>query len=147
MCFLWYQKPVLDRGLIISHVSLVIHNCLLQLFSLSSQAKIKGRTCLFRLLPGKLHYPSRITWLWKSQSEWEEAAHKDKLSMSRKWSCYQTANCSPWFLWIFEWVTKNSSLDSKQLWQLKLPGKLAVYKDHDEKISSQISSYTTISIL
>lgn len=52
----------------------------------------------------------------------ERRIHKDKLSVSRKWSCYQTANCSPRFLWIFEWVTKNSSVNSKQLWQLKLSG-------------------------
>lgn len=32
------------------------------------------------------------------------------------------ANHSPLFLWIFEWVTKNSSGNCKQLWQLKLPG-------------------------
>ena len=51
----------------------------------------------------------------------KEAIHKDKLSVSQKWSCYQTANCGPHFLWIFEWVTKNSSVNSKQLWQLKLP--------------------------
>lgn len=143
MCSLWQQKPVLDTGLIISQVSLLIHNCLLQLFSSRSRAKIKGRTCPSRLLPRNLHYPSRLTWLWKSQSEWEEAAHKDELSVSRKWSCYQTANCSPRFLWIFEWVTKNSSVHSKQLWQLKVPGKAAVCKDHDEKTSSHISIYTT----
>lgn len=33
------------------------------------------------------------------------------------------ANHSPLFLWIFEWVTENSSGNCKQLWQLKLPGK------------------------
>lgn len=143
MCSLWQQEAVLDTGLIISQVSLLIHNCLLQLFSWRSQAKIKGGTCPSRLLPGKLHYPARLTWLQKNQSEWGEAAHKDELSVSRKWSCYQTANCSPRFLWIFEWVTKNSSMDSKQLWQLKLPGKPAVYKEHGEKISSRNSTYTT----
>lgn len=32
------------------------------------------------------------------------------------------ANHSPLYLWIFEWVTKSSSGNCKQLWQLKLPG-------------------------
>lgn len=106
----------------ISLVSLIIQNCLLQLFSSSSQAKIKDGTPSFCLLPRKFHYPWKATWLHKAQCESKEAIHKDKLSVSRKWSCYQTANCSPHFLWIFEWVTKNSSVNSKQLWQLKLFG-------------------------
>lgn len=104
----------------ISLISLIIHNCLLQLFFSSSQAKIKDGTHSFCLLPRKFHYPWKAMWLHRAQCESKEAIHKDKLSVSRKWRCYQTANCSPHFLWIFEWVTKNSSVNSKQLWQLKL---------------------------
>lgn len=53
---------------------------------------------------------------------WKKAIGKDKLSVSQKWSCYQTANHSPRSLWIFKWGTKNSLGKPKQLWQLKLPG-------------------------
>lgn len=76
---------------------------------------------LFAYSP-KLHYSWKATWWHKALSESKEAICKDKLSVGWKWSCYQTAYCSPCFLWIFEWVTKNSSGNSKQLWQLKLPG-------------------------
>lgn len=83
--------------------------------------QIKDGTCFFCLLPRKLHYPWKAMWLQKALSGSKEAIHKDKLSVSRKWSCYQTVNCGPHFLWIFEWVTENSSVNSKQLWQVKLP--------------------------
>lgn len=100
--------------------------------------QIKDGTCFFCLLPRKLHYPWKATWLQKAQSGSKEAIHKDKLSVSRKWSCYQTVNCGPHFLWIFEWVTENSSVNSKQLWQVKLP-----WNQESSRTMMKISPYAS----